>query len=277
MDYKQLLLENLGLVDRIVRTIGRRRHLSDEDLEELGGHVRLKLVEDDYAILRKFRGRSSFHTYLVVVIERLTLDYFDALWGRWRPSKMAERLGPVAVLLERLVTRDGYALDEAVEVLRTNHGVDLTEQELRAMWTQLPVRSRQARADEGAAAMMRAAEPADATVAHGEQQTDIVRLERALASALDQCTNAERVLLALRYDQGLSVGEVARVTGASPATVHRHFAALLPRLRSALEAAGLPREVVLRLIGDPRLGLAPLLRRDLERLSKPIRLYKRDG
>ena len=32
---------------------------------------------------------------------------------------MADRLGPVAVLLERLVTRDGHTLEEAMEIVRT--------------------------------------------------------------------------------------------------------------------------------------------------------------
>jgi RNA polymerase sigma factor (sigma-70 family) len=277
VDYKQLLTDNLGLIDQIVRSVGRRRHLSAEEIDDLGGHVRLQLVEDDYGILRKFRGRSSFYTFLAVVIERMALDYLDRLWGRWRPSKMAERLGPVAVQLERLVIRDAHALDEAIEILRTNHGVTLTVAELHDLWEKLPVRSKDMPIEEEAAAALASSETADADVEHAERRTDVVRLERALASALDQCTNAERVLLSLRYEHGLKVGDVARVIGASPATVHRQLAGLLPRLRAALEASGLSREQILRLIGEPRLGISSLLRSDLERVSKFVRLFRRDG
>jgi RNA polymerase sigma factor (sigma-70 family) len=277
VDYAQLLTDNLGLIDQIVRTVGRRRHLSLEEIDDLAGHVRLQLVEDDYGVLRKFKGRSSFSTYLTIVIERMTLDYLDRLWGRWRPSKMAERLGPVAVQLERLVIRDAHALDEAIEMLRTNHGVTLTVAELHDLWEKLPVRVKDMPIEEEAAAALASSQTADATIEHAERQTDVVRLERALASALDQCTNAERVLLSLRYEYGLKVGDVARVIGASPATVHRQLAGLLPRLRTALEASGLSRERILRLIGEPRLGISSLLRSDLERVSKFVRLSRRDG
>jgi DNA-directed RNA polymerase specialized sigma24 family protein len=149
--------------------------------------------------------------------------------------------------------------------------------ELHDLWDKLPVRGEGTPIGEEAAAALASSETADAAIEHAEQQTDVVRLERALASALDRCTNAERILLALRYEYGLKVGDVARVIGTSPATVHRQLAGLLPRLRAALEASGLSREQILRLIGEPRLGISSLLRSDLERVSKFVRLSRRDG
>lgn len=53
---------------------------------------------------------------LVAVVERLSLDFRVERWGRWPPSAVADRLGPAAVLLERLVTRDGYTLQEAMAI-----------------------------------------------------------------------------------------------------------------------------------------------------------------
>ena len=46
----------------------------------------------------------------MAVIQRLFLDARIAKWGKWRPSVSARRLGGVAVLLERLLTRDGLSL-----------------------------------------------------------------------------------------------------------------------------------------------------------------------
>jgi RNA polymerase sigma factor for flagellar operon FliA len=40
------------------------------EADDFASHPKLKLIEDDYAILRKFQGRSSLRTYLTVVIER---------------------------------------------------------------------------------------------------------------------------------------------------------------------------------------------------------------
>ncbi len=89
------------------------------------------MIDDDYAILRKFQNRSTLWTYLAAVIERMSLDFCADKWGRWRPSAMAERLGPVAVVLERLVNRDSHSVDEALEMLKTNHDIALTDAELR--------------------------------------------------------------------------------------------------------------------------------------------------
>ena len=152
MDYQRLLLDHLDLIDQIVRTTGRRRHLSAAEREDFASFVHLRLVDDDYAILRKFQNRSTLWTYLAAVIERLSLDFCAEKWGRWRPSAMAERLGPVAVMLERLVTRDSHTIEEAMEIVRTNHDVGLTDAELRRIWEQLPARVRTTEVGEEAAA-----------------------------------------------------------------------------------------------------------------------------
>ena len=85
MDYQRLLLDHLDVVDQIVRTIGRRRHLSPTERDDFASFVNLRLVDDDYAILRKFQNRSSLWTYLAAVIERLSVDFCAEKWGRWHP------------------------------------------------------------------------------------------------------------------------------------------------------------------------------------------------
>src|ERR1700730_10697811 len=103
----------LGTVDSIVLALARRRGLSADDAADLASMVRLRMMVDDYAILRKFQGRSGLRTYLTVVIDRLFLDERVARWGKWRPSRQARREGPPAVLFERLVMRDGFTFEEA--------------------------------------------------------------------------------------------------------------------------------------------------------------------
>src|SRR5436190_23742802 len=117
MNAEELFLANLGLVDRIVAFVCRRNHYRDDEAEDLAGHVRLKLIENDYAILRKFEGRSSFSTYLTTVIQRLSFQYRVQMWGKWRPSAEAQRIGEAGITLERLMTRDGLTFHEALETL----------------------------------------------------------------------------------------------------------------------------------------------------------------
>ena len=277
MDYQRLLLDHLDLVDQIVRTIGRRRHLSAAEQDDFASFVRLRLVDDNYAILRKFQNRSTLWTYLATVIERLSLDFCAEKWGRWRPSAMADRLGHVAVLLERLVTRDSHTIEEAMEIVRTNHSVALTHAELRRLWDQLPVRVRTTEVGEEAAAAVSSADSSESFVEDADRQKRIERLQRALATAFAQIAAQDRVLIALRFDQDLSMVEIAKLTGSSVPTLHRRLDKSVKQLRSALTGAGFdPREVA-NLIGHHSIALSPLLRTEVERFLGPVRLFKRDG
>jgi len=277
VDYQRLLLDHLDLVDQIVRTIGRRRHLSAAEQDDFASFVRLRLVDDNYAILRKFQNRSTLWTYLATVIERLSLDFCAEKWGRWRPSAMADRLGHVAVLLERLVTRDSHTIEEAMEVVRTNHNAALTHADLRRIWDQLPVRVRTTEVGEEAAAAVSSADSSESFVEDADRQKRIERLQRALATAFAQIAAQDRVLIALRFDQDLSMVEIAKLTGSSVPTLHRRLDKSVKQLRLALTGAGFdPREVA-NLIGHHSIALSPLLRTEVERFLGPVRLFKRDG
>lgn len=75
----------LGLVVHVVRHAARCRSISltPQDEEDLVADVFLALIQDDFAILRRFRGRSSLATYLTVIARRIAV------------RKMVERRVPV--------------------------------------------------------------------------------------------------------------------------------------------------------------------------------------
>jgi DNA-directed RNA polymerase specialized sigma24 family protein len=76
------------------------------------------LIENDYAILRQFEGRSSLSTFLVVVIQRLLIGERTRRTGRWHPSRETESLGAAGIALERIVRRERRTIDEALPILQ---------------------------------------------------------------------------------------------------------------------------------------------------------------
>ena len=122
-DNAAFLESNLALVNAVIGDVARRHRLRGDALDEFRSLAFLKLVEHDYAVLRRFEGASSLRTYLTVVLQRVLLDYRNREWGRWRASAAASRIGPVAVRLERLVTRDGLTPEEAVSIVGPAAGV----------------------------------------------------------------------------------------------------------------------------------------------------------
>ena len=277
MNYQRLFIDNLDLIDQIGRAAGRRRRLSPTEQEDLSGFVRLRLIDQDYAVLRKFQNRSTFWTYLASVIERMSMDFCAEHWGRWRPSAMAERLGPEAILLERLVHRDGHSFEEALQLARAHHDVRLSEAQLRHLWEDLPIRPRHAEVSEEAAAGVAALDSAEVDVEDSAHRKDLQHVERVLAEALGRCTDQERLLLALRFDQGMKIAEISSVLGSSAPTLHRHLAKVLASLQAALASAGVNPGDISRLIGHQSIIISPLLRSEIERLSGNVRLFKRDG
>jgi RNA polymerase sigma factor for flagellar operon FliA len=276
VNYERQFLEHLDLIDQIARASGRRRHLAPEERDDLKGFIRLRLIEDNYAILRKFKNRSSFHTYLIAVIERLSLDYCIEQWGKWRPTATAQRLGDAAILLERLVVRDGRAVEEAIEMMLSSHEITASAAELRAMWKKLPSRVRPQQVAESAALGVPALDRAEQGVEDDARRTDLAKIEDALKTALSNCTDQDRVLLALRFDQGLKMADIAQVLGSSSPTLHRRLAKILSDLGAALKSAGVNPSDIGSLIGHGSVHLPPLLGGELERLSKTVRLFKRD-
>lgn len=63
----------LGLIYHVIQhaAYARSRTLSSEDVEDIAGEILLKIVDDEYAILKKFKGMSSLPTYLTVIARRI--------------------------------------------------------------------------------------------------------------------------------------------------------------------------------------------------------------
>ena len=102
----QLFLKSLPLIEKLIAFASRRSRFGREDGEDFSSWVKVKLIENDYGVLRQFKGGCNLSTYLSVVVQRLAQDYRNHLWSKWRPSAEAIRLGPLAVRLEQLLVRD---------------------------------------------------------------------------------------------------------------------------------------------------------------------------
>jgi RNA polymerase sigma factor for flagellar operon FliA len=259
LDFRQLLVDHLDLIRKIVRFVAHRRHFSRSDAEEFASFVHLKLIDRDFAILRKFEGRSTLKTYLTIVVERLSLDFCIAKWGKWRPSANARRLGPVAMLLEQLICREGITFDEAVGTLQTNHGVAHTRAELHGLLLQLPgVQGGRAGGTEPVGpASPPATAPTFADIV--DDRRAIERVRAALADAIAHLEDEDRELLALRFERDLSMVEISRLTGRPLRSLYRRLDQVTQALRLELLKRGVSGSEIGAVIGHPMLALADVL------------------
>lgn len=243
---ESLLVAHLDHVRRVARFTARRVGLSVSEVADCIGWVELRLVEDDYAQLRKFRGESSFRTFATVVVSMLVRDYRTQIYGKWRPSSAALRLGPVAAWLERLLHRDGLTFEQAALVISSASDISPTIRDLRALQRQLPWRSplRPAEVDVEAAVHHSAADRADTRVNANERQGTELRLAALLQGELNNLPIEDRVALQMEVVDGATVASIARALSLPQRPLYDHLKALRRTLRSRLESAGVSREEV---------------------------------
>ena len=210
MEAEEFYNQHLSIIGQIASSVCRRNGLNEHDAEDFTSDIRLKLCDDDYAVIRKFQGKSNFTTYLTVVINKAFVDHRRRVWGKWAPSSQAKRFGDTVVALETLVYRDNYSFDSACAILEQKHGATIDRRALRSMLAQLPRRSpRRFESDDGLATVP-SHDGADVHVLDDEREQRLAAAEAALKKAVDAFADEDRAVIRLLYYEGLSVAAIAR-------------------------------------------------------------------
>jgi RNA polymerase sigma factor for flagellar operon FliA len=246
---KQAFLDHLDLIDRAVASICRRHSLPADDAEDLKAHVRMRLIDDDYAILRKFQGKSALGTFLTVVIANLFRDWRTARWGKWRPSAIARRHGSVGIRLEALISRDGYSIREAIHVLLSRSDEMPAMKELVRIAAELPPRSNPRKVERLVTLDVASLHRTDHRVLEEEWRTTRETFGHCLARALSQLTPEDQLILKLRFQDGMSVAAVARTLSLEQKPLYRRIDNCLARLRALMSADGMNREQISDFVG----------------------------
>ena len=256
MDTAELLRANLALVERLVRFVCQRARVVGADVDDFDATVKLALVDNDYAVLRAWEGRSSLVTYLTVIIRRLLIDERNRTLGRWRPSAEAKRLGEKAVLIEALLRRDQRSIDETTEIARA-FDASLTEADVEAIAAKLPDKTWRPRAVEMPPDMRepQSIDRADARAIASELETLSQRTSRVIGDCIAALPIRDRMLLRLHFVKKMSIADTARILQVPQRPLYRRLEQILKLLREALTDAGIDARTVGDLIGSAVVAL----------------------
>jgi RNA polymerase sigma factor (sigma-70 family) len=245
----------LPVIEDVLQHLRSRKRLAAEEWEDFRSWTWVKLVESDYAAVRKFDGRGALRAYLAVVLSRLLLDYRIQKWGKWRPSAKAKSLGPHAVDLERLIERESYSVSDAVQTLVIGRRCPLGEEELFELAAQLPLRRKDRTTSEDWIESVPSTHPTPEGELRSQEVEDAQsRLEAALARALSRLGPRERLALRMRFEQGLKLNDVARALGTDPKRFYRRFERILRRLRRLMNRDGVAKEQFELAFPEPEWG-----------------------
>lgn len=206
-----------------------------------------QLSANDFRRLRKFdlAGRASFSTWLCAVVRNLCLDWHRKEHGRHRVFGSVARRSTLDQLLFEMVFRRGLSAEEAREEL-SRRGVELSfaavEERIgeirrclssRQLWLlssgQVVLNSIDGE-EEGTYAV----EPAD-PAPDPESLVALRETHQQVSAALASLTDSDRLLIRLRYQEGLTLQQVARLVGLKDAqTADRRLRDIIDYLRQAL-------------------------------------------
>jgi len=267
---RELLMTYLPLIERAIAFASQRQGLTPAEAEDFASTVKLRLIENDYAILRAFEGRSSPATYFGIVAQRMLCDHRNKEWGKWRTSAEAKRLGPAAVELERHLYRDGLTLDEAFAALHSRDR-SLRRDAMEALAKRLPSRAPRRRdvpLDEAGRAAVVGSEPIEDEAAGHERRNVAERVSALVNEWISRLPDEDCVLLQQRFEEGMTVAQIARATRDDQKHLYRRIERRLLEVRKLIENSGLASAEVLDLIGRSDTILDFLLRRTASRPSK---------
>lgn len=246
---RALLETHFDLIQRKLHYLSWRSGLPDSEAEELRSWALFKLVDDDYRILGRWEGRSTFPTFLTVVLENLMRDYRIHVWGKWRPSAAARRGGKAGVILDRLLTRDGISEAEAIERLRIEHGVSLSTDQAARLTAALPRRRERRSVSDKELLEIPTDGHVEIRIEEREREHTVDRLHELLAPLLRSLPAEDRLLLKLHFFEGLSMAAIAPILDRPQRELYPARDRCIMKIRRSLNEAGMGRDQIGDFIG----------------------------
>ena len=242
----------------LLRAVGLFAKSYDERMD-LFLFVCSKLRENDMKRLRSFRYREEspcrFTTWLIVVVRNLALDHDRARKGRFRPFRNVESLVGVDRAVFDYHFRDGLPLEVVRQRLRQEQGIETNDTDLAEVAGRL---QRLLSPSQRWRLLARLAEhrhhvALDPTGEDGtgrfwvpksddeEGPERVLRMREAtdaLQRALESVRPRARLALVLRYRDGHTTRQTAKILGASTAEVERLAREGLRQMRDTLSQSG---------------------------------------
>lgn len=230
-------LLNQDAIEGVLKFVCRKKGLHDDRADEFRQWTTFRLIANDCAILRSFKGDSSFKTFLVTVIQNKYRDWLDSEQGKFRVTVDAKALGPIAVNLELLALRDQMPYDEAAQLL-VSRGIASSIKACDEVWAQLKRAERRRLVGEDALEN-RQASPSVDPVEHEERQRLARKVHAAMLACIAELPPADNLILRMKYWDHVSVANIAKTQQMEQKPLYRRIEQILKRLKRDLSARGI--------------------------------------
>lgn len=243
--WQEFLLQYSGVLYQTAKTLAQ----DEDDVADCFVYICEQLAKDRCRRLLRFKpdGAASFVTWLRVVARNLSCDWHRKQHGRLRPFRILQCFPPLEqeayrCRFERRLSRaetllhlrgawpgvnedDLTRIEERIEDALNPAQRWILSLRAQALQSNIPA------GDEADSTMLEVADPApspESVVENAEQRWMLQKCAEALP-------REEQLILRLRFEDELSLDEIARLTGLGDAQrVHRRLTSILQTLRSAI-------------------------------------------
>ena len=235
--HEAAFLSNLALIDGVVRFICQRHKLSGSEAEDFSSEVRLRIVDNDYEVFRRFQQRSQpAHVSDRRHPANLSGLPESPLGQVADPSAEARRLGPAGHQARAAARARGLALRGGVSrccgPTRASPPPNPTLQRSRsgcrngraAPWS-AKRRSRPLPAADGAVGRIR-------ILSEERRDADPAGSRPRSAAPCKRLATRTGCILRLKFQEGLGIADIARALHLEQKPLYRRLDGLLDRLRS---------------------------------------------
>lgn len=121
---------HIGLFTHVIHhtAYSRSVRLSSDDVDDLVAEIFVALLADDFAILRRFRGKSALRTYLTVIARRIVVR--EVMRRRYSEAMGHVAAHQVSLDHAQAAVREQQRIEDEEEVQRMLDGLTAAEAEV---------------------------------------------------------------------------------------------------------------------------------------------------
>lgn len=257
--FRTMVRDNLCFIEKQCRkSCGGQPdgHFSYLDVDTLFTEVLDRLADDNYRVIREFRGQAKITTYITVIISNIVIDTVRKHRGRDRSGERARKMGVIGEQLHDLVLGKGYDLHDACESIRVTFGHSITLEQAGEMVAAMQGRSKTqvesvSSTWDGVRLTTFVDEEGVITVPDttsdpeqrlGEQQRE-QRAAYAVGEVMEGLSGEERLMLTMRYpvhdgEEPKDISEIAAVFNCTAKAADGRIRRILTRCREVLLKKG---------------------------------------
>ncbi len=266
---KALLNEHIRFIEIQCRKITRQNYSTisshpgdditiENEILELNNNVLDKLGENDFKVLKQFKGNARLSTYLTAVIANQAVDMIRRKKGRKREKERAGKFGDLGEKIYKLVFEEGLNTSAAYTALKSTFSISGALEEVEAIVEKIRGKGKPAvgntPAQNGLAVKdgFQDSETGEFIIADtGKTPEDLIidaqrdeKLKEIIPGMISRLKGEERLILRMRFpvqpdEEPKEIDQIAQLLGLTKKAVYNRLSRVLKKCRDLIIGSGI--------------------------------------